>query len=170
MIFATVGTPQQPFNRLVKAVDDFAAQTDEMVIVQIGTATFEPLYAEYFRWATSLEMEKYTQDSRVVITQASAGATILALKYRKPLIVVPRLSKYGEHFNDHQNQLAFALQQSGQAILVENLTETGLKDAVECAVNRKVIHNNQRELVVGLKNLLNGWQSQVEQKKSGRKH
>ena len=95
MILVTVGTPQQPFDRLVKAMDDFAAQTGETVVIQAGTATYEPKHAEYFRWTTSQDMERLTRESRIVITQASAGAIILALKFGKPLIVLPRLSKYG---------------------------------------------------------------------------
>jgi UDP-N-acetylglucosamine transferase subunit ALG13 len=165
MIFVTVGTPQQPFNRLVKAADDFAAQTNEPVIIQAGTTTYTPLHASFFRWTTSQTMVELTQKSRIVITQASAGAIILALKSDKPLILVPRLSRYKEHYNDHQYQLARALQERGQAVLVENLTVTGLQEAMKQALNRVIVQNNSREnLVNGLKSQLEVWQKQMSHK------
>lgn len=158
VIFVTVGTPQQPFDRLVRAMDDFAAQADEKVVIQSGTATYKPAHAEYFRWTTSQEMETLTQAARIVITQASAGAIILAINFGKPLIVVPRLKKYGEHFNNHQYQLALALQKGGQAVLAENLTLPELRKAVELAPQHTSIHSSRENLVCGLKDQLDVWQ------------
>ena len=167
MIFVTVGTAQQPFNRLIKAVDDFASQTDEAVIIQAGTTTYLPLHAEYFRWTSFYNMEKLTRESRIVITQASAGAIIMASKFGRPLIVVPRLSKYGENFNDHQYQLALALQANGQAfVLVENLSVIGLQEAIDCAYHRDEMHSNPENLVKGLNYQLNTWQKQLVYKKN----
>ena len=40
MIFVTVGTHEQPFNRLVKYMDEWAAEHDEAVIIQTGYSTY----------------------------------------------------------------------------------------------------------------------------------
>lgn len=167
MILATVGTAQQPFNRLVKVVDELAAQMNEKVIIQMGTATYIPQHAESFRWASFHEMENFTQESRVVISQASVGAIILAVRYEKPLIVVPRLSKYGENFNDHQTQLAQALQNNEQAVLVEPLTVAGLHKAIDHIFDHKPIRSSREDLVKGLKDQLNAWQRQQKSRKNG---
>ena len=48
MIFVSVGTHEQPFNRLVKAVDDLKKDgviTDE-VIIQTGFSTYKPKYCQ----------------------------------------------------------------------------------------------------------------------------
>jgi UDP-N-acetylglucosamine transferase subunit ALG13 len=158
MIFVTVGTPQQPFDRLVKAADDFAALTDEEVIIQAGAATYTPQSAHSFRWASSQEMECLTSQARVVITQASAGAIILAAKYGKPLIVAPRLSKYAEHYNDHQVQLAGVLQAGGHAQVVEELTPETLQTAVSLAPEQAAIPSTRPQLIAGLKAQLAAWQ------------
>ena len=42
MIFVTVGTHEQPFDRLVKYMDGWAAEHDEKVIIQTGFSTYEP--------------------------------------------------------------------------------------------------------------------------------
>ncbi|HEY3312578.1 MAG TPA: glycosyltransferase [Anaerolineales bacterium] len=163
MIFVTVGTPQQPFDRLVKAVDDFAVQANEIMLIQAGTTTYTPKHAEYFRWATFKEMEKFTQESRIVISQASAGAIILALKFGKPLIIVPRLSKYGEHYNDHQYQLALALQKGGQAVvLAESLTLASLQNAIDRAPKQGGVQSSRENLVNGLRRQLDAWQGQIK--------
>jgi UDP-N-acetylglucosamine transferase subunit ALG13 len=167
MIFVTVGTPQQPFDRLVKVVDEYAAQTDEKIMIQAGTTTYQPQYATFFRWTTFQSMEKLTQEARIVITQASAGAIILASKYHKPVIVVPRLSKYKEHFNDHQVQLALALQEQGQAVLLEDLTVPGLQNAIQRALALDAIQSSREHLVNGLKLQLGIWQKQRVSRKSG---
>jgi beta-1,4-N-acetylglucosaminyltransferase len=163
VIFVTVGTPQQPFTRLVKAVDEFAAHTEEKVIIQAGTTTYEPQHAEYFRWTTSEAMLKFTKESRIVITQASAGAIILALKYGRPLILVPRLSKYQEHYNDHQYQLAFALRDQGKAVLADDLTVAGLQEAVNRVLAQEVIHGTRDILVNNIKRQIQVWYKQIEQ-------
>ncbi|MEN6409608.1 MAG: glycosyltransferase [Anaerolineaceae bacterium] len=167
MIFVTVGTPQQPFDRLVRVADEYAAQTDETIVIQGGTTTYEPRHAEFFRWTTFQSMEKYTQESRVVITQASAGAIILASKYHKPIIVVPRLSKFKEHFNDHQFQLALALREHGQAVVVEILTVPELQNAIHRALALDAIQSSREHLVNGLKIQLDAWQKQRKSSKSG---
>ncbi|MDQ1494197.1 MAG: hypothetical protein QOG69_680, partial [Actinomycetota bacterium] len=42
MIFLTVGTHTSGFNRLVDAIDVWAAGHDEPVVAQIGSSTSEP--------------------------------------------------------------------------------------------------------------------------------
>lgn len=49
MIFVTVGTHEQPFNRLVKAVDELKRDgiITEDVIMQTGFSTYEPKYCQW---------------------------------------------------------------------------------------------------------------------------
>ena len=44
MIFVTVGTHEQPFNRLIKKIDDLVANgsIQEEVIMQTGFSTYKP--------------------------------------------------------------------------------------------------------------------------------
>ena len=48
MIFVTVGTHEQPFNRLIKKIDDLVANgnINEKVIVQTGFSTYITEYSE----------------------------------------------------------------------------------------------------------------------------
>ena len=47
MIFVTVGTHEQQFNRLVQYMDKWASEHEEKVVIQSGYCTYEPQYAEY---------------------------------------------------------------------------------------------------------------------------
>ena len=44
-------------------------------------------------------------EAETVITHGGTGAIVGAVKKGKKVIAVPRLSKYGEHVDDHQLQL-----------------------------------------------------------------
>lgn len=130
MIFVTVGTHFQGFERLVRAIDELAAHLDEPVVIQYGCSSYIPRHAEGFQWASSQRMEQLTRQARLVITHAAAGAIILALRFGKPVVVVPRRKAFGEQFDDHQEQLAEALDRAGWAIAVSDPTPQSLQAAL----------------------------------------
>lgn len=104
MIFVTVGTHEQPFNRLIKKVDDLVANGDikEKVIVQTGFSTYIPEYCEAHKMMSFEEMQAALRDARIVITHGGPSSFIEALQIGKIPIVVPRQEKYNEHVNNHQ--------------------------------------------------------------------
>lgn len=104
MIFVTVGTHEQPFNRLIKKVDDLVADGDirEKVIVQTGFSTYVPKHCEAHKMMSFDEMQQALKDARIVITHGGPSSFIEALQFGKVPIVVPRQEKYHEHVNDHQ--------------------------------------------------------------------
>lgn len=118
MIFVTVGTHTSGFDRLVRAVDGYAARTDEPVVIQLGSSTYEPRHAQWFRLAAPEEIERLMGEARVIVTHAGAGSVLQALDHRKPLVLVPRLKAHGEHMDDHQLELGEVLaRRSGVAVL-----------------------------------------------------
>ena len=52
MIFVTVGTHEQQFDRLVRAIDELRADEmiNEPVFVQTGYCTFEPKHCEHSKF------------------------------------------------------------------------------------------------------------------------
>lgn len=104
MIFVTVGTHEQPFNRLVKAVDDLklSGKITDSVFIQTGYSTYVPKACEYKDFITMNQMSDYMQRARVIITHGGPSSFIMALQLNKIPIVVPRMAKFNEHVNDHQ--------------------------------------------------------------------
>lgn len=118
-IFASVGTHPQQFDRLLKELDAFAARHRGIeIFAQIGNSGYEP---KNFRFEKFIDGKGYDARMRwadVVVSHGGAGTIINALLPGKPLVVVPRLKKFGEHTNDHQLDLAKALEEKGKAIAV----------------------------------------------------
>ena len=107
MIFVTVGTHEQPFDRLVQKVDQMVAEgkIQEPVMIQTGYSTYTP---KHFSFEPFLDRDAFSAKMReadTVITHAGTGAIIGAVKAGKKVIAVPRLSKYAEHVDDHQLQI-----------------------------------------------------------------
>jgi UDP-N-acetylglucosamine transferase subunit ALG13 len=160
MILVTVGTHDQQFDRLVEGADRIASELDERVIIQRGCSNYVPSFAEHFRWTSSQQMEALTQQSRLVISQASAGAVIQAIRMEKPLILVPRLRRYRENHNDHQLQLAQALEDIGRVVVVAEPTAVCLKSAIERSVQKKFPPMADNQLQQALRYLLESWSGQ----------
>lgn len=108
MIFVTVGTHEQPFNRLVKKADELKRDgvIKEDVIIQTGFSTYEPRYCQWSRLIPYQQMIKNVADARIVITHGGPASFIMPLQIGKTPIVVPRQYRYGEHVNDHQVEFA----------------------------------------------------------------
>lgn len=104
MIFVTVGTHEQPFNRLIKKIDNLVANGDikEKVIVQTGFSTYIPKHCETHKMMSFEEMQAALRDARIVITHGGPSSFIEALQFGKVPIVVPRQEKFNEHVNNHQ--------------------------------------------------------------------
>jgi len=67
------------------------------------------------------------QQASAVIGHAGMGTILLALEYNKPLLVLPRLAKYGEVVNDHQVSIAQKFSELGHLIAAEHENELALK-------------------------------------------
>ena len=104
MIFVTVGTHEQPFNRLIKKVDDLVADGSikDEVIMQTGFSTYKPKHCKWQKMMSYDEMQQNLKDARIVITHGGPSSFIEALQFEKIPIVVPRQKKFHEHVNNHQ--------------------------------------------------------------------
>ena len=70
MIFVTVGTHEQPFNRLIQKIDELKKDgiINEDVIIQTGFSTYEPKYCQWSKLIPYQQMVKNVADARIVIT------------------------------------------------------------------------------------------------------
>ncbi len=107
MIFLSVGT-QFPFDRLVKAVDDAFDNDliDEEVFAQIGETSYRPRNFESVPSLDKSLFDKRLKEASGIISHAGVGTIMTALDNERPLLVMPRLKKYGEVVNDHQLAIA----------------------------------------------------------------
>ena len=104
MIFVTVGTHEDPFNRLVEAIDHLKGdgRIKQEVFVQTGYSTYAPRFCQYKDLIPFDEMMKRMSEAEIVVTHGGTGSIMLVLYHRKVPVVVPRQKKYNEHIDDHQ--------------------------------------------------------------------
>ena len=113
MIFVTMGTQKFQMNRLIKAVDELAPGYPEEFFIQTGSSTYIPKNCEYVDFMDSIAYNKKISECSVLVTHAGVGTIISGISLRKPVVVVPRSSKYGEHVDEHQSQIAEAFSSKG---------------------------------------------------------
>src|SRR3989344_2947516 len=97
MIFVTVGTHTDQFDRLIKRIDEIAPKIKEKIIIQRGFTKYVPKNVEFFEFTD--DMDHYYKNARIVIAQSATSLIEFILNYGKPVITVPRESKYNEHIN-----------------------------------------------------------------------
>ena len=126
MIFVTVGTHEQQFNRLVEYMDKWAAEHDEEVVIQTGYSTYEPKHCKWQKLFPYQEMSKKVAEARIVITHGGPSSFIAPLQIGKTPIVVPREKRFDEHVNDHQVKFCKQVEsRMGTIIVVDDIEKLG---------------------------------------------
>ena len=149
MIFVTVGTHEQPFNRLVEYMDKWAAEHDEEVVIQTGFSTYEPKKASWSKLYPYKTMIEMVDKARIVITHGGPSSFIMPLQIGKVPIVVPRKHEFDEHVNDHQVDFCRKVaERQGNIIVVENIAKLGdvLKnyDDIASKIQNGITSNNEK--------------------------
>lgn len=128
MIFVTVGTHEQPFDRLVEYIDNLKKDgtIKEDVIIQIGYCTYQPKYCTWKKLYPFQEMTRLINEARIVITHGGPSSFIMPLQIGKTPIVVPRKYEFNEHINNHQVTFAKAVaERMGTIYVVEDINKLG---------------------------------------------
>jgi UDP-N-acetylglucosamine transferase subunit ALG13 len=114
MIFVTVGT-DAPFDRLITAVDRWAGESArEDVVAQIGRSNLRPRFIRVHQFLDPPQFAEHFSSAEFVIAHAGMGTILSALRYGKPLIVMPRRATLGEQRNEHQLATARRLSEMGK--------------------------------------------------------
>jgi anti-anti-sigma factor len=117
MILVTVGTEQFPFNALMNWVDVLIkngfVESDEEIVVQYGSSTKIPDQVKVFNRLPESKFRALIAQARLVISHCGEGSALLLESYYKPHILVPRTQRFGEHVDDHQLEMADAMEKQG---------------------------------------------------------
>lgn len=107
MILVTLGTQDKPFERLIKAVEEQIELKNikDEVIVQAGCTKYKTDKMKIIDYMPIKEFSSLLEKADFIITHAGVGSIIEGLKQGKKMIVVARKKEYGEHVNNHQEQI-----------------------------------------------------------------
>ena len=151
MIFVTVDTHEQPFNRLVKEMDNLVENDNihEDVVIQTGFSTYKPKYCEYKSMFSFQEMKDYIARSHIVITHGGPSSFVEVLQSGKVPIVIPRLQKFNEHINNHQLNFVKLIAEKNKNIIpvydMKNLSKViESYDSIVDKYKGNIMNNNQK--------------------------
>jgi len=125
MIFVTVGTHEQPFDRLVGEVDRLkeSGALDDRVFIQTGYSTVRPRFCEHKEFISFREIMELTERARLVITHGGPGSIMPVISLGKIPIAVPRQKKFNEHVDNHQVSFCKKIEENGKIIAVYEIEE-----------------------------------------------
>lgn len=123
MIFATVGTHQQAFERMIESLERLPDPGE--LVVQYGYARPPRGVGHAVDFMSFAQMEESFAAAEAVVTHAGVGSILCARRAGHLPVVVPRFSRLGEHVDDHQVELTRALAERGEVVPVWEGEEIG---------------------------------------------
>jgi UDP-N-acetylglucosamine transferase subunit ALG13 len=114
LIFVTVGTHIQQFNRLLELVDGLPPSLER--VIQYGASTYQVKYGSARQFIEFDEVLDLMARAEVVVSHGGVGSIILALAAGQRPVVAPRLLRFGEHVDDHQLEVAEAFARAGKIV------------------------------------------------------
>lgn len=151
MIFVTVGTHEQSFNRLVKYMDELKKEhvIKEDVFIQTGYSTYEPQFCKWSALLSYQEMVQRVKEAHIIITHGGPSSFIMPLQIGKIPIIVPRRKVFDEHVNDHQIEFIKAIANRIGTIIpvfnIDDLKEILLNyDSIISNMSSNMLSNNKK--------------------------
>lgn len=107
MTFVVLGTWEMPFVRPLREIEQaaIAGLLPEPVIVQSGNTQYTSARLRLVPFFGREELERMYEQAAVIICQAGVGSIMLGLRKHKKIISIARLSRFGEHIDDHQLEI-----------------------------------------------------------------
>ncbi len=160
VIFASVGS-MLPFERLVRAVDDWAhAHPDENVFIQIGETEYEPRHAPFARMISMTEYRQRLRSCDLFVAHVGMGSILQALEDRKQALLLPRHQEWGEHTTDHQIHTAQRFGHLAGLRIVDRVDDLHRQMSAllrePLAPGEAIASQASPELLAGLRDFLNG--------------
>lgn len=132
-LFIPLGTQNFQFNRLVESLNDMVAkgffQKNELML-QSSVIDIEPIF-KYVKVLPYKDFNTYIDNADVIITHSGVNSIMTCMNKKKPLVIVPRQKKYGEHIDDHQMEIADLMECKFNVIVVRDIGD--LPGAIEMA-------------------------------------
>ncbi len=144
MIFVTVGNDFRSFDRLLKEMDRLAPRIPAEIVIQRGYSRYLPRNTRHFDFVSMESAAGYMRRSRLVVSHAGIGTIILCKEYGVPILILPRRKEYGEHMNDHQLEIAKALEERQD----ENIHVIYREDQLAEEIS-KILREGRREIPAG---------------------
>ena len=123
MILVTIGTNDAPYEPLFEAMDAYAGETGEEVVIQKAHSAFEAKHCECFAFKPDAEFSKYYDRADLIVCHAGIGTIMNGLERNIPLVLVPREVVLPDSVSDQQGIVARRIADIGRGVCVNDLSE-----------------------------------------------
>lgn len=145
MILVTLGTQKQSFKRLLDYIEK--SNIKDEIIVQAGHTKYKSKKMKIVDFIGFDEMEELIDKADIIITHGGTGSIIGPLKKGKKVIACARLKKYGEHVDNHQQEIIKAFVEKDYILeLNENNDLDDLMKKIKNFKPQKYISNTDKFL------------------------
>jgi beta-1,4-N-acetylglucosaminyltransferase len=131
MIYVTVGNDFRAFDRFLKKMDEIAPRLPDNLVIQTGHSGYRPKNATHFDFISFDEAIDHIRKSKLVVSHAGIGTILLCKEYGTPVLILPRRKGYGEHMNDHQMEIAKALEERKAEDIFVAFEEDRLEEEIQ---------------------------------------
>lgn len=130
MVLILLGTQKNSFHRLLEEVEKNIINgiIKDEVIVQAGFTKFCSDNMKIFDLLPKDDLSKLVDKADLIITHSGIGSITMALNKEKKVIAIPRKKMFGEHINDHQQDITNKFNEEGYLIGIDSVSE--LKNAI----------------------------------------
>ena len=153
LILVILGTQAYNFDRLLNAIEK--SKIKEEIIVQSRDVSFLSHKFVLREFIDFDEMHSLINKANYVICHGGTATIIQCLELKKKIICCARLSKYGEHVDDHQMEIVSAFVHGGYIL------EFGENDSLDEVVshldefNPQVFNSNTNKFLLKLEKKIN---------------
>jgi UDP-N-acetylglucosamine transferase subunit ALG13 len=125
MILLTVGTYPLQFDRVIKALDEAVRDglVEEEFFAQTGSCRYKPKHMKFAEMMQKSEFDACFNAASCIVGHAGMGTISMALEADKPILVMARMARYGEHVNDHQVSTADMFEKLGHVLVAHTASE-----------------------------------------------
>jgi UDP-N-acetylglucosamine transferase subunit ALG13 len=158
LILVTVGS-QQPFDRLIQSVDEWAKSRGRSdIFAQIAAGDYLPRHIKYTAFVNPSEFKHLVQQASVIVSHAGMGSIISALELGKPIVVMPRRACFRETRNDHQVAAAKYFGEQGRILVAFDQLELPekLDGALTLRETEKIATQASPQLIATIRSFLEG--------------
>jgi UDP-N-acetylglucosamine transferase subunit ALG13 len=114
-VVVTVGTSNYGFRRMIQRIAEVLPGNCE-VLWQVGVTDVTGLGIEAQSLMPRSELSAAMAEADLVVSHAGVGSALTAMCAGRAPLLVPRRSRFGEHVDDHQLQIADELERRGLAL------------------------------------------------------
>ena len=131
MILVLLGTQNNSFHRLLEEIEkNIKDKTiNEEVIVQAGYTKFQSHKMRIIDLMSKEQLSQFQDEANLIITHGGVGSIISSIEKNKKVIAVPRKHEYGEHVNNHQEEIVELFSKKGYILGVEDVKD--LEEAIK---------------------------------------